>query len=288
VRLPPSTLLASIAAIDRRLAIRRVTFAACLGALIGAPVLLLAPSAFGVAVVIVLAAIAGWLGRDGADRSTTWLTEHDRDDDLIVSGVAVVAGTARQTTLAERVVTSAARAAATTRPSLVPAVAGALSVATLVIAVVVAAQPARAPRAVPPDSRAAPAVLDTDPGSAASVGEQGEEASAPAAAELARAVAVAPTESGAGRRDRGVAGGNGGDPGRGSSSAADQPGGVGAGASSSGAGAAQPRASELVAPSAAGAAAALDTAAPVAGAGAELLAAPPRYRGVVRAFMEAK
>lgn len=131
-----TSLRAALAGVDARLAARTRTRAAALAAAtVAVPAWALISGLPGAAAVAVAAAVAAGLSRPDGGRAAAWLDRHGADDDLIISGAAVVDGRVATALADDVVVAAGGRVAAARRPTRGPVVAGALAIAALALAV---------------------------------------------------------------------------------------------------------------------------------------------------------
>jgi hypothetical protein len=260
-------LLEAIDAIDRRLAFRRAAFGAAVGGIAATPVAIVSPGAWWAA-VLGGAAVGAFVAHRRRRRSLDWLERRDRGNDLIVSAAAVAGGSTRRTALADRVVVSGARAIDSLKPSLLPAVIAALAlvavVAVLAVSWVTGATSRRAPTPRPDHADVAD-VQTTEPG--VHLAQADGPVMADARDGNPREHAREPSHAGA------------------ATPPLEAIGGVGSGASTTGRGDTYESSASIAAARAVHTA---DTSAPIAGASAALIVVPVRYRGLARAFLEAR
>jgi hypothetical protein len=299
------SLAAALGGVERRLVARSRARAATVAAIgLALPAWALAPGAVGAAAIAIGAASGAALARPPRGRAARWLDRHGANDDLMISGAAAADGRVT-TALADEVVSAAgARARAARGPAWWPALASAAGVGGLALAVGLAADDGGAARRDAAGSAGSRVMTVAEEGGGGQ-DVDGDTAAAAGAGGRRRADGVVliggPREGRAGART-----GAGPDPGAGSASGSGSGSssvtgaGVGAGTPASagtgagtGAGAGDRAAVRPATPSgeaelaAAVAAGVIESSAPRAGAGADAVGVPARYRAVVAAYLAA-
>ena len=300
-----TSLRAALAAVERRLAIRtRARSSAVTAVGLALPAWLIAPGGPGAGLVVVGAAIAAGWSRPVGGQAAAWMDRHGADDDLMISGAAAADGRV-VTALADDVVAAAdARMTKARRPSAWPVTAALAAIAAVTIAVGLAGSPVeRGGDAVARDGAgrvvtaegADDAVRGVD-GAGGAAGDRGLPAGAvivggPRPDDRARGDGAGASIDGAGGGSDGAgSGSDGAGGGSGAGSALVEPG-VDPSAAGTGAGAGD-RAGTRPRPGAnagsitpATPTGVLASSAPRAGARADVIGVPARYRALVAAYL---